>query len=84
MRNITGFILPLVTACAIASAAQAQGKYNITAAEQAACFNDAVHLCSSAYPNEDALLSCMKQNQSSLSVGCAVVFKAGLKRRHMS
>ena len=77
-------ILPLVVASSVSAVHAQSSKYHITAAEQAACFSDAARLCSDSYPDEDKLLSCMKQNQSVLSEGCATAFKAGLRRRHMS
>ena len=57
--------------------------YNITDTERAACTGDAVRFCSHTYPDQRALLSCMKQNVASLSTGCATTFKAGLRRRHL-
>ncbi len=81
MRSL---VLTLILALSASLAHAQSSKYHVTAAEQAACFGDAARLCSDTYPNEDKLLSCMKQNQSALSSGCSVVYKAGLKRRHMS
>lgn len=62
-------------------AAQAQGKYQVTDAERAACGEDAVNLCSAAYPDEDALIACMKLNVAKLTAGCRPVFIQGLRRR---
>ena len=61
--------------------ALAEGKYRVTDVERAACEGDAIDLCSSAYPNEDALLACMKLNIPSLTAGCRPVFLEGLPRR---
>ena len=83
MLPIRSLLLPLLVTCGVASAHAQSDQYHITAAEQAACFSDASRLCSDAYPDEEKLLSCMTRNQSSLSSGCAFVFKAGLKRRHL-
>ena len=41
-----------------AGKADAEGKYQVTDAERAACEGDALNLCSAAYPDEDALLAC--------------------------
>ena len=57
--------------------------YRITQAEKNACGEDAVRLCSSAYPDEEKLLACLKTNKGSLSPSCSAVFAAGLKRRGM-
>ena len=59
-------------------------KYHITDAERAACQEDAIALCSTAYPDEDRLLACMKLNMQQLTPRCLVTFEAGLKRRHIS
>ena len=84
MSPVRSLVLPMIVACSVSTAHAQSSKYHITAAEQAACFSDAARLCSDAYPDEDKLLSCMRQNQNVLSEGCAVVFKAGLRRRHLS
>ena len=68
-------------ALALAPCAQAQNKYQVTDAERAACQEDAAQLCGGAYPDQDALLACMRQNQSRLTAGCRPVFLAGLHRR---
>lgn len=60
-----------------------ESKYQITEEERAACQNDAVLFCSMAYPDEDALLSCMKSVRPKLTKTCRVVFEAGLRRRHI-
>ena len=58
-------------------------KFGITDQERAACTADAIALCSTAYPDEDKLLACMKLNRGSLSGGCRIVFDRGLQRRHL-
>ncbi len=58
-------------------------KYQITDAERAACEGDAVEYCSMAYPDEDALLTCMKSVRMQLTQSCRSVFEAGLRRRHI-
>ena len=55
--------------------------YRITAAEKAACGADAERYCTSAFPDEHALLLCLRSNQSRLSQTCLPVFEAGLRRR---
>lgn len=59
----------------------AQDKYRVTDAEKAACKSDAVKLCSAAYPDEDALLTCMRSNVGQLTAGCRSTLVAGLRRR---
>lgn len=73
----------LIVAAFSATCAAASDKYHVTEQEKAACTADAARLCLSAYPNEDALLACMKQNRSSLSPTCLVAFDAGVRRRHL-
>lgn len=58
-------------------------KFHVTAAEKAACSVDAARLCASSFPDEDKLLSCMKDNRSALSTACLVAFDTGVKRRHL-
>jgi hypothetical protein len=58
-------------------------KYQITDEERAACQNDAVLFCSMAYPDEDALLGCMKVVRPKLTPVCRTTFEAGLRRRHI-
>ncbi len=54
---------------------------HITAAEKAACTQDATRLCSSAYPDEEKLLGCLKANRAALSAACGAAFDAGIRRR---
>ena len=76
--------LPLLAGCLAVSAAPSwAGDYSITANEKAACTGDAMRLCAHTYPDQDRLLGCMRENAGELSNGCAVVFKAGLRRRHL-
>ncbi len=67
------------------TAAQAQivDKFHITPEEQAACQVDATTLCSSVFPDEDALITCMRSNVHNLTPTCRRTFTAGLQRRHM-
>ena len=66
---------------ASATCVRAQDKYQVTDAELAACQNDAVNLCGGMYPDQDALLACMRTNEARLTPGCRPVFVAGLHRR---
>lgn len=68
-------------AAALATCAQAQDKYQVTDVERAACESDAITLCSGSYPDQDALLACMRTNETRLTPGCRPVFIAGLHRR---
>ena len=61
----------------------AADKYKVTNAEKAACTADAIRLCMDAYPNEEKLLVCMKENRASLTPTCRVAFDAGMRRRHL-
>ncbi len=58
-----------------------ENTFNITEAEKTACAPDALRLCSSTYPDEGKLLTCMTANRQSLSATCAAVFKAGKRER---
>lgn len=63
--------------------AQEANKFHITPEEQTACQGDATTLCSDVFPDEDALISCMRSNVSNLTPVCRRTFTAGLQRRHM-
>ena len=81
-----GVCVPLLVAGSSPRAEQPANppnKYSVTPNEKAACMQDAVRLCIQTYPNEDALISCMRTNRAQLSPSCLTVFDAGLKRRHM-
>ena len=61
----------------------AEDPFHLTEGEKAACTDDAVRLCSSAYPDQHKLLACMKANRTLLSATCQPIFDAGIKRRHL-
>lgn len=61
----------------------ATDKYQITDEERSACQSDAMLFCSMTYPDEDALLGCMKTARPKLTQVCRTIFEAGLKRRHI-
>ena len=71
------------TAVAEVSHPPLRDKYHVTPEERAACSEDAVRLCSSSYPDEDALIVCMKASRAQLSQQCQTAFDVGLKRRHL-
>lgn len=71
------------SAAADTAPAPLKDKYHVTEQERLACSADAIRLCSEAYPDEDALLSCMKANRSMLSPACVVAFDSGLRRRRL-
>jgi hypothetical protein len=74
----------LAPALLIASAAAAQdNQYRITPYEKAVCLTDAVRFCRGAYPDQDRLIACMKDNRSNLSSICQSALIDGLKRRHI-
>ena len=75
------FFIPTTGGLVEASARETNDKYHVTSEEKAACGDDAERLCSSAYPDEEKLLTCLKQNRGSLSASCSTVFATGLKRR---
>lgn len=84
---MTAFTVPLCLGLAVlcsAAIAPAEGKYQVTDAERAACEGDAISLCSAAYPDEDAMLACMKVNLTKLTTGCRPVFMEGLRRRGLN
>ena len=72
--------LPLILLSAVSGATAQTDKYQVTAAEHAACDVDASRLCGSS-ATEDAALACMKQQRAELSAGCRSVFDSGLKQR---
>ena len=75
-------LIVLASRAAILSAGAARAQtdeYHITTAEKAICTDDAVRLCSDAYPDEIKLLVCLRANRTSLTSNCAAVFKEGLK-----
>ena len=80
--RLTIMIGALAAVCVSASVSSAD-RFHVTEQEKAACTQDAARLCISAYPDEDKLLSCMKENRASLSPACLVAFDAGVKRRHL-
>lgn len=61
--------------------AQPADKDQVSDAERATCQGDAARLGGSAFPDMDALLACMRLNQSKLTAVCRPVFLAGLHRR---
>jgi len=74
--------MSLICLTVVLGAGLARGdEFHITAAEKAACTGDAERLCFAAYPDEQKLLICMRDNLQALSPGCSKVFTAGLKRR---
>lgn len=83
VSSSVGIAAIVLTTLAPHGAVAQSDPYRITSAEKAACTNDAIRLCSDAYPDENKLLSCMAENRASLTTGCAVVFEAGLKRRRL-
>ena len=73
----------LLVVSSVAAAAQVDNKFHITPEEQAACEGDATALCSAVFPDQEALIRCMKANEASLSPTCRKTFVAGLKRRNL-
>jgi len=59
-------------------------RLHITPEEHAACDNDAARLCSSAYPDENKLLRCMRSQREQLTPQCSDAFDAGLRKRHLA
>lgn len=83
--SMKSVILSVPFLCVGMASAEAQvvDKFRITPEEQAACQSDATALCSSVYPDEDALIACMRSNEPNLSPTCRKTFVAGLQKRHM-
>lgn len=71
----------LFTVLGTSASGHAQDKYQVSDAERVACQDDAVRLCSTAYPDEDALLTCMRANVAKLTRTCHSTFVAGLQKR---
>jgi hypothetical protein len=64
---------PVVAASiALAAPARAQG----TDEQRSACTNDAFKLCSADIPDEAAIESCLRRNQSRLTPACRVVMRS--------
>ena len=82
--GLVGLGLSILPAYAAMPTSSAISKYRITAEEQTACGMDAVELCSSAYPDEDKMLGCMKVNRLHLSAACRPIFDEGMRRRHLN
>lgn len=80
--RISAIVVLSVLAC-VATANAQDNPYHITEAEKTACLPDAMRLCSSAYPDETKLVTCMTANRKFLGANCAAVFKAGKKDRGM-
>ena len=76
-----GLLSLAVLGAAWSSGALAQDRFQITDVERVACQGDAIKLCSGAYPDQDALLACMRINETHLTSSCRPVFIAGLRRR---
>lgn len=53
-----------------------------TYAQRVACTPDAFRLCSSAFPDADAVKSCMIVNKSKLSAACRATFPKELAQRN--
>lgn len=81
MTNLSTSLGVALIVLALPLPALAQDKYRVTADEKAACQGDAAKLCSNAYPDEDALLTCMRSNVGRLTEGCRATFVAGLRKR---
>lgn len=86
--NLNGVTLRTLICCTLCAppltAMTREDLYHITPTEKAACTGDAERLCASAFPDENRLLFCMKDNQAALSSSCLHVFNAGLKRRGLN
>ena len=67
----------------VSAQAEIVNKYNITPEEQAACQVDATTLCGHVFPDQDALIACMRSNAPNLTPLCRKTFLAGLQKRHM-
>ena len=85
------FALTFLLIAGAASSAHAQtsdlppmdDKYHVSREEKIACTGDAVRLCSDAYPDEDALIVCMKAKHAQLSGRCQAAFDVGIRRRRL-
>jgi hypothetical protein len=85
-RLIAAAVLGLVTTQICAQPGRqpvTTNKYHVTDEERAACEGDAVALCSTAFPDEELLLGCMKTNRTQLTPICRTTFEAGLRKRRI-
>lgn len=82
-RFVVGGCLQVMLFAGTSCGAAPADPYRITGREKAACTADAIRLCSHTYPDERALLQCMKTNRPSLSSMCLTAFDAGVKRRRL-
>jgi hypothetical protein len=75
--NIPRFTARHALVVALAATLHATASFALGTDEQrAACTPDVFRLCSSAIPNVDQIIACLKQKKASLSVGCQAVFNA--------
>ena len=66
-----------------ALAASSTSSFAIGSAEQrAACTGDVFRLCSSAIPNVDRIVACLKQQKASLSKPCQAVMNSPVARTY--
>ena len=54
----------------------AAGENHGTWEQQMACTPDVFRLCGGEIPDEDRIVSCLRQNAAQLSTGCRAVFEA--------
>jgi hypothetical protein len=67
----------------LALAASSTASFAIGSAEQrAACTGDVFRLCSSAIPNVDRIVACLKQQKTNLSKPCQAVMNSPIARTY--
>jgi hypothetical protein len=73
-------VVRIVLAAALSLTAMAAAKaFEVTAEQRAACTPDAFRLCSSAIPDANKVMACMKANEASLSAPCRSVFQTAAR-----
>jgi hypothetical protein len=69
----------LLAAAAIASLEQASAQQPGSPAQKRACRPDVLRLCAAEIPNVQAIVRCLRSNESRLSPDCRAVFTGELR-----
>ena len=76
--NRSSIRIVLAAALSLTAIAGAEA-FEVTAEQRAACTPDAFRLCSSAIPDVNKVMACMKANEASLSAPCRSVFQTAAR-----
>jgi hypothetical protein len=69
----------LLTTVTLGCVGQASAQQPGTAAQKKACRPDVFRLCASEIPNVQAIVRCLRSNESRLSADCRAVFAGELR-----